>query len=96
MASVTGILTIHLQIPGCTSLKEKRSWVKPVLARLHREFNLSTAEVDLQDRWQEAVLACAIVSSSRTHVQQTLQHTLGYITRTWPDLLILDDSIEIL
>jgi len=40
-----GTLTFHLHLPGCASLKEKRSRLKPLLARLHRQFNVSTAEM---------------------------------------------------
>ena len=46
-------LTIHLHLPTCGSLKEKRGRIKPLIARLHREFNVSVAEMDLQDKWQE-------------------------------------------
>ncbi|MBS3752567.1 MAG: DUF503 family protein, partial [Anaerolineales bacterium] len=28
-----GLLTLHLRIPGCASLKEKRSQIKPLVAR---------------------------------------------------------------
>jgi uncharacterized protein YlxP (DUF503 family) len=38
-----GILTLEIQLPGCKSLKEKRSRLKPLIARLHREFNVSVA-----------------------------------------------------
>ena len=44
-----GILTLHLQLPGCASLKEKRGRLKPLLARLHRKFNIPAAEMDLRD-----------------------------------------------
>jgi uncharacterized protein YlxP (DUF503 family) len=40
------ILTIHLHLPGCASLKEKRGRIKPIMTRLRREFNLSVAEMD--------------------------------------------------
>ena len=32
-------LTIHLHLPGCTSLKEKRGRIKPLMSRLRREFS---------------------------------------------------------
>ena len=41
-------LSLHLHLPGCASLKEKRGRIKPLMARLRREFNLSVAEMDLQ------------------------------------------------
>ena len=43
------ILTIHLHLPTCSSLKEKRGRIKPLMARLRREFNVSAAEMDLQE-----------------------------------------------
>ena len=46
-------LTIHLRLPLCTSLKDKRGRIKPLMSRLHREFNVSVAEMDLQDKWDE-------------------------------------------
>jgi uncharacterized protein YlxP (DUF503 family) len=39
-----GLLTLHLSIPDCHSLKQKRSRVQPIIARLHREFNIAAAE----------------------------------------------------
>ncbi len=62
-------LTIHLHIPTCSSLKEKRGCIKPLIARLHREFNVSVAEMDLQDKWQEAVITCAMVGNERGHLE---------------------------
>ena len=91
-----GILTLHLFLPGCTSLKEKRSRIKPVLARLHREFNISVAEVERMDMWQEAVLACAMVSNDRDYTQKALQSVVDFLPGHWPDLEILDYHIELL
>jgi len=91
-----GILTLHLFLPGCTSLKEKRSRIKPALARLHREFNVSIAEVERQDMWQEAVLACAMVSNDHDYTQSALQTVKDYLPGHWPDLEILDYHIELL
>jgi len=91
-----GILTLHLQLPGCTSLKEKRSRIKPVLARLHREFNVSAAEDGFNDRWQEARLVCALVSNDASFSRQALQTVLSFTEEHFPDLYILEHRIEIL
>ncbi len=90
-----GILTLELQIPGCTSLKEKRSRLKPLLSRLHREFNVSAAEVDHQDAWQAAVIACAIVSNDPAHSQRVLQQVVQWLESNWPDVQLVEDRIEI-
>src|SRR5512143_2573699 len=79
------LLNIHLHLPGCASLKEKRRRIKPLLARLHRDFNLSVAEVGLQDHWQEALICCAIVGSDRTVVRQSLQQVAKWVEAHWTD-----------
>lgn len=91
-----GVLTIEIEIPGCFSLKEKRSRLKPLVARLHREFNISVAEIDHQDLWNSAVIACAHVSNSSQHTQRALQAVLTWVESYWPDVTVLDDQIEIL
>lgn len=91
-----GLLTLELQIPGCTSLKEKRGRLKPLLSRLHREFNISVGEVDHQDAWQSAVIACAIVSNDQAHNQRVLQQVVQWLENDWPDVEIVDDRIEII
>ncbi len=90
-----GILTIHLHLPGCRSLKEKRSRLKPLLHRLRREFNVSVAEMGRQDEWQSAVIACAWLSSDRRHAEHSLQRIPHWIETYWPDVTVLDDQIEL-
>lgn len=90
-----GILTVHLHLPACSSLKEKRGRVKPLLARLRREFNVSAAEMDLQDRWQEAVLACAMVGNDAAFVRSALQTVERWIGGNWPDGMVVDARIEL-
>jgi uncharacterized protein YlxP (DUF503 family) len=89
-----GLLSLHLHLPGCASLKEKRGRIKPVLSRLHREFNVATSELDLQDVWQSAVIGCATLSSDAVQNQRLLQQVLEFIGRSWPDIEVVDYHIE--
>lgn len=89
-----GVLTLHLHLPGCTSLKEKRHRLKPLLNRLQREFNLSVAEMDYQDRWQEALIGCALINSDATHIQRSLQRVLVWVEQNWSEGWILAEHIE--
>ncbi len=91
-----GTLTIHLHLPGCASLKEKRGRIKPLIARLHREFNVSVAEMDLQDRWQESVIACALVNSDARHIQRSLQAVAKWVEGNWPDGMVLEIKSELI
>jgi len=91
-----GLLTLHIHIPGCTSLKEKRRRLKPLIARLHREFNISVAELDHHDAWQESVIGCALVSNDNNHTQRSLHKVIQWLETHWPDVSLIDDQIEIL
>ena len=89
-------LTIHLHLPSCASLKEKRGRIKPLLNRLHREFNVSAAEMGLQDSWQEAIISCAMVGNANAYVQAALTTVAAWVKGNWPDGMIVDDRIEII
>ena len=91
-----GYLSLHLLLPGCTSLKEKRSRLKPLIARLHREFNISVAEMDCLDSWQESILGCSLVSNDVRHTQRSLQKIVEWIETYWPDVSLVDDHLELL
>jgi len=91
-----GLLTLEIRLPGCSSLKEKRSRLKPLLARLHREFNISAAEIDDQDAWRESVIACALVSNDAAHTQRSLQQVVNWLESSWPDIEVVDDHMELL
>lgn len=88
-------LTIHLHIPGCASLKEKRGRIKPLIARLHREFNVSAAEIDLQDKWQEAVIGCAMIGNDRAHLESAMQTVAKWVEGNWADGDVIDQKIEV-
>jgi uncharacterized protein YlxP (DUF503 family) len=89
-------LTIELRLPGCRSLKEKRSRLKPLLAKLHQQFNISAAEIDHNDSWQFAVIACVVVSNDHGHAQRVLDRIPSWIEARRPDLQIIDDQIILL
>jgi uncharacterized protein YlxP (DUF503 family) len=91
-----GLLTIHFQLPGVTSLKQKRSLIKPLLIRVHKEFNVSAAEIDRLDAWQESIIAYTMVSNDAQFTRRALQEVLDFTERTWPDLLILEHHIELI
>jgi len=91
-----GILTLQINLPGCKSLKEKRSRLKPLINRLHHEFNVSVAEVDWQDKWDEAIIGCALISNDHQFSQTALQTIVHWLDKNWPDAMLVDDHIEII
>ena len=91
-----GSLTLVLRLPLCHSLKEKRSVLKSMIARIQNEFNVAIAEVDEQDRWQIAVLGVATVSANGKHAQQQLQTVIDWIYTNRPDVEMVQTEIELL
>lgn len=94
MVAVAAIV-LHLRIPNCQSLKEKRGNIKPILERVNRHLGLSASEIDLLDHWQETIIACSIVSNSQTHNQQVLQKVPGFIQTNFTDIDVVDQEIII-
>ena len=69
-----------LHIPGCRSLKMKRSVVRSLTDRLRSRFSVSVAETDFQDLWQKTEICAAVVSGDRGRVESLLSK--------------LDDAVE--
>ena len=88
--------TIELYLPGVGSLKEKRGILKTLIARLHKQFNIAAAEVDLHDVWQSAALGIAIISTSAVHAEAVLDNVLAWVERNRPDLDIVAHTQEVI
>ena len=91
-----GLLTLHLHLPGCASLKEKRGRLKPLLARLHRQFNISSAEMNLQDKWQETIIACGMIGNDAAYLRSALETVRKWVEANWPDGDVLDTKVEVI
>jgi len=88
-------LTIHLRLPGCASLKEKRGRIKPLINRLRREFNLSVAEVGLNDQWGETLIGCAMIGNDPAFLQSALETVKRWVEANWTDGDVWDFKVEI-
>jgi len=92
---IIGACLIELHLDGNDSLKGKRAALKPLLARLHREFNLSAAEIDRLDSREESVIGLACVANETAHAEQVLNNAVKWIEQHRPDWQIVDWQIEI-
>jgi uncharacterized protein YlxP (DUF503 family) len=88
------LLTFKLSLPACGSLKQKRSLVSPILARLHKEFNLSAAEIGLQDVWKSAWLGCALLSTDPDHNARELNKVVYFVETHFPEVQVEEFHIE--
>lgn len=92
---IIGAVCLRLYLPGCNSLKEKRGLLKPLLARLHKEFNIAAAETDLQDVWQSAELGLVVVANQGAHVEAELRHIVNWIEHNRPEVEVVDAAFEL-
>jgi uncharacterized protein YlxP (DUF503 family) len=92
---VIGVCCLRLHLPACGSLKTKRSLLKPLLARLHREFNVAAAETGLQDVWQSAEVAVVTVANNPARVQSQLETIVAWVEHNRPEVEVVDSQIEL-
>ena len=91
-----GTCTVDLYLPGISSLKRKRSLLRGLTARLHKEFNISCAEIEHQDVWQSTQLGLAVVSNESAHARQVLENVVRWIENHRPDVSVVDFEIELI
>jgi len=90
-----GVCTIYLSIPANHSLKGKRQVLKSLMARVHKDFNVSIAEVEQQDAWQAATLGVACVSADPAYAHGLLTKVVQAISAYRLDAEVIDFEIEI-
>jgi uncharacterized protein len=76
---VIGVCRVVLSIDDAFSLKEKRHIVKSIIERIKSRYNASIAEVDLNDKWKNAVLGIACVSNDAAHADSMIANIVNFI-----------------
>lgn len=76
---VIGVCKIMLRFDEVFSLKEKRHIVKSLVERLKSRFNVSVAEVDLNDKWKNAVIGVACVSNDAGHADSMMASVANFV-----------------
>ncbi len=90
---VVGTLKLSLYIHDNQSLKEKRSTVKSIVAKVQKRFNVSISEVGSNDKWQMVELGISTVGNDRRFVNSALDNILSYLDALYLGEII-DSSIE--
>ena len=91
-----GILRLSFHLQDCHSLKEKRSRVKPILVRLHKEFNISVVEAGDHDLWQSCQLLITCAARDGQQAEGLLGKVIQFCENHWPDLPLTNEHIEIM
>jgi uncharacterized protein YlxP (DUF503 family) len=78
---IVSMIQIIFQIPDIANIKEKRHIIKSVLDKMKKRYNMSAAEVDLQDSLAFSQIGGAVVSNSKTFGETVLQKAFDMIEK---------------
>lgn len=92
---IIGACTVELFIYEANSLKEKRHVIKSLIGKIQSRFNVSIAEVDLNDKWRKSIIGFACVSNDTKHANQMISKIMNFIERD-TRVEIVENNIEIL
>lgn len=92
---IIGSCTLKLMIYESYSLKDKRHVLKSIITKIQSRFNVSIAELELNDSWQTSVIGFACVTNDTTHANQVITNVIKFIDGDGR-VEILEHNIEIL
>jgi uncharacterized protein YlxP (DUF503 family) len=73
------VMTLKLSLADAHSLKDKRRLIKSLKDRLRQNFNVSVAEMDLQDVWQSAVLGVCAISPDKRFAEAVISKVADFV-----------------
>ncbi|NLJ98218.1 MAG: DUF503 domain-containing protein [Tissierellia bacterium] len=92
---IVGACTLKLIIYESNSLKDKRHIVRSIIGRVGSRFNVSIAEIGLNDTWQTSIIGFACVTNGTDHANQILSKVINFIDGD-SRVEIIDYNIEIM
>lgn len=90
-----GTCTLKLIIYESHSLKDKRRVLKSIIERIRSKFNVSIAEVDLNDNWRNAVIGFACVTNESKYANEIISKIINFVDED-SRVEIIEENIEIL
>ena len=75
------VLTLELRIEAAQSLKDKRQVVRSLKDRLRAAFNVSVAELDATNLWNQATIGVVSISGSRDYLDGLMKNVERQATR---------------
>jgi uncharacterized protein YlxP (DUF503 family) len=84
-------MAADLRMLGCSSLKDKRATLRPLVDGIRHRHQVSVAETDHHDLWQRAELGIAVVSNEATHAEESMDKIERFIWSR-PDIEVISTS----
>lgn len=74
-----GVLTLRLEMPWVSNLKEKRALVRPVVERLKVRYPVTVARLDGLDAHDWELIGVTTISNDHEWIEQTLRMASDYV-----------------
>ncbi len=76
---IVSMFQIIFEIPDVDNIKEKRRVILSMKDKIRQRFDVSIAEVDLQDSLSFAQIGAALVSNSKVYGESVMNKILSFI-----------------
>jgi uncharacterized protein YlxP (DUF503 family) len=85
---IVSMIKCIIELPGISSIKEKRRIVNSLKDRIFHKYKVSISEVDLHDSLSFTQLGVAIVSNSKEFGEKVMNKILLFIEENVPGRLV--------
>ena len=92
---IVAVLSIKLVMRQARSLKDKRRIIKSLKDRVRNKFNVSVAEIGMQDNRQCSVIGVSMIGNDRRYLNGALSNVIN-ILEFYPQVELADYQIEFL
>ncbi|WP_216328706.1 DUF503 domain-containing protein [Deinococcus aestuarii] len=89
-----GVLTVRVEMPWVSNLKEKRALVRPVVERLKARYPLTVARLDGLNAHDWEVIGVATLSNDYVWVEETLRMAADFIAKEG-EYRVVEESTDI-
>ena len=89
-----GTLSVEILLGDVSSLKQKRSVVRPIVAEVARKFAVSVAEVGHLDLHRRSRIGVAVVAADAAHCREVLDACERLIAGR-PEIDVLESHLDV-
>ncbi|MFO7848698.1 MAG: DUF503 domain-containing protein [Spirochaetia bacterium] len=76
---VVSLVQYIIYLPDASNLKDKRRTVQTLTKRLQNKYNITAAEIDLQESVGYSQVGAALVSNSKKYGDQVVQKIIAFV-----------------
>lgn len=88
-------MKVTLRASWVHSLKEKRMVIRSIMQKLKNKFNISVAEVDMQDTHQILVIGISGVCTNTQQIDSTAENIISFIeSNTEAELIDIEKDMD--